>query len=47
DLKVHYIDIVDGRGLVILEPAEISREDLTLPEDVKKRIRESMRGARP
>jgi RecA-superfamily ATPases implicated in signal transduction len=27
DLKVHYIDIVDGRGLVILEPAEISRED--------------------
>ncbi|MCG2896641.1 MAG: KaiC domain-containing protein [Acidilobus sp.] len=47
DLKVHYIDIVDGKGLVILGPAEISREDLTLPEDVKRRIRESMRGARP
>jgi len=47
DLKVHYIDIVDGKGLVILEPAEISREDLTLPEDVKRRIRESMRDARP
>ncbi|MFP3402980.1 MAG: ATPase domain-containing protein, partial [Acidilobus sp.] len=47
DLKVHYIDIVDGKGLVILGPAEISREDLTLPEDVKRRIRESMKGARP
>ena len=47
DLRVHYIDIVDGKGLVISEPAEFSREDLTLPEDVKRRIRESTKESRP
>ncbi|MGC9210272.1 MAG: KaiC domain-containing protein [Acidilobus sp.] len=46
DLRVHYIDIVDGRGLVILEPAEFTREDLSLPEEVKRRIRESTKETR-
>ena len=39
DLRVHYIDIVDGKGLVIEGPAEFSREDLALPEEVRKKIR--------
>ncbi len=41
DLRVHYIDIVDGRGLVILGPAEFGKEDLALPESVMKKIARS------
>jgi KaiC domain protein len=41
DLRVHFIDIRDGEGLVLLGPANFSREDLALPEDVKRRIREA------
>ncbi|MGC9071676.1 MAG: KaiC domain-containing protein [Acidilobus sp.] len=46
DLRVHYIDIVDGRGLVISEPAEFSHEDLSLPEDVRRKIRQSTKETR-
>ncbi len=43
DLRVHYIDIVDGQGLLVKEPAEFSREDLALPESASRKIRESSR----
>ncbi len=47
DLRVHYIDIVDGRGLVIMGPADFGREDLTLPEEIRRKIRDSTREPRP
>ncbi len=47
DLRVNYIDIKDGEGLVILGPANFSKEDLALPEDVKRRIRSANKDLGP
>jgi len=38
DLRMHEIEIVDGRGLVILGPVEMRREDISLPSRVVKRM---------
>ncbi|MEN2974245.1 MAG: KaiC domain-containing protein [Candidatus Caldarchaeales archaeon] len=35
---LHEIDIIQGKGLVILGPVEMRREDLSLPKDVFRKI---------
>ena len=39
-LYLHEIEIVDGKGLVILEPVRARREDIALPGGVMKRVAE-------
>ncbi len=43
DLRMHEIEIVNGRGLVILGPVEMRREDISLPSRVMRRMREVQR----
>lgn len=43
DTRMYEIDIVDGVGIVVRGPVELRREDIALPEDVTKRIREARR----
>ncbi|MEM1640249.1 MAG: KaiC domain-containing protein [Acidilobaceae archaeon] len=38
DTRVHEIDIINGKGMVVVRPAVLVREDLVLPEDVTKKI---------
>jgi len=40
DLRVHEVTVEDGRGLVILGPVALSREDFALPEGVMRKIKE-------
>ncbi|HDN01819.1 MAG TPA: KaiC domain-containing protein [Candidatus Bathyarchaeota archaeon] len=37
-LVMHEIDIVPGKGLVIVKPVDMRREDISLPADVSKKI---------
>ncbi|MCE4599444.1 MAG: KaiC domain-containing protein [Desulfurococcales archaeon] len=39
DMRLHVIDIIDGRGMIVKGPTRLRREDFALPEDVKRRIR--------
>ena len=38
DLRMYEIEIADGRGMVVLGPVGLRREDLVIPERVKWRI---------
>ncbi|MEM1927913.1 MAG: KaiC domain-containing protein [Acidilobaceae archaeon] len=38
DTRVHEIEIVDKKGMIVKGPAVVSRGDLALPEDVSRRI---------
>jgi len=38
DLRMYEVNIVDGRGLVVLGPTGLRREDVALPEEVRRRI---------
>ncbi len=38
DTRVHEIDIVDGKGMVVLGPYKLTREEVSMPIDVVKRI---------
>ena len=38
DLRMYEIDIVDGKGMVVLGPVGLRREDVAIPEKVKWRI---------
>jgi len=40
DLRLYEIKIVDGKGLVVVKPVELRREDLALPANIMRRIRE-------
>ena len=44
-LRLHRVEIIDGRGMVVGEPVEARREDTVLPERVARRIREASREA--
>ncbi|PNV77156.1 MAG: KaiC domain-containing protein, partial [Thermoproteota archaeon] len=41
DLRMYEIEIVPGRGMDIIGPAEISKEDYALPKKVMDRIAEA------
>ena len=43
DLRLHEIEIVDGRGMVILRPTEERAEDHALPPSVRDKIRRHSR----
>jgi len=40
DLRVHEIEIVDGRGMIIKRPTHMRREDFALPEKVSRKLAE-------
>lgn len=42
---LHEIDIVSGKGLIILGPVDRRREDLDLPKEISKKIIESRKKA--
>jgi len=44
-LNLHQIDIVKGKGLVILGPVEARKEDVTLPKDVVSKIKKAIEKA--
>jgi len=41
DRRMYEVDIVDGLGLVVKRPTMFRKEDISLPESVVRRIRES------
>jgi len=41
-LRMHEIDIIAGKGLVIVGPVEMRREDVTLPREVAEKIRKTV-----
>jgi len=45
DTRMYEIEIVDGKGMRIKGPAGVTREDVALPEDVQRKIREARRKA--
>lgn len=40
-LKMHEIDVLPGKGLVVLKPTERRKEDISLPKEVLKKIKQS------
>lgn len=45
DLKLYEIEIMKGKGLVIVGPAGLRKEDVTLPKEVSDRIKRAAREA--
>ncbi len=43
DLRMYEIDIVDGKGMIILRPTEMRKEDVVLPYEVQKKIIENIK----
>ena len=43
DLRLHKIEIVDGEGMRVTGPVALRREDVALPGEVARRIRETRR----
>lgn len=41
DLRLWEIDIVNGKGIVVLNPAKVSKEDVALPRKVMQKIAEA------
>ncbi|MEM1537439.1 MAG: KaiC domain-containing protein [Candidatus Nezhaarchaeales archaeon] len=41
DLRLHLIDIVDGKGFVVLRPVELRKEDIVLPKSVVRKVLEA------
>ena len=41
-LQMHEINIVPGKGIVVIKPVEVRKEDITLPKQVMERIQRSM-----
>ncbi len=41
DTRVYEIDIVDGKGLVVLGPIDLTREEVSLPSSVIRKIAEA------
>jgi KaiC/GvpD/RAD55 family RecA-like ATPase len=38
DKRMYEIDIVDGKGIVVIGPTSLRKEDVTLPQKVTERI---------
>ncbi len=38
DLRMYEVEIIDGKGMNIVKPTEMRKEDTVLPSDVKKKI---------
>ncbi|MEL9929854.1 MAG: KaiC domain-containing protein [Sulfolobales archaeon] len=45
DTRMHEIEIIDGVGMRVKKATELGREDLSLPRDVIRRIKESKKEA--
>lgn len=45
-LQMHEVEIIPGRGIVIRGPADLRREDVTLPMEVTEKIHEAQRRRR-
>ena len=43
DLRMYEIDIIDGKGMIMLRPTEMRKEDVALPYEVQKRIIENIK----
>ena len=41
DTRMHEIEIIDGVGMRVKGPVDLRREDVSLPEDVMRRIKEA------
>ncbi len=42
DLRMYEIEIIDGKGMIVVKPTEMRREDYSLPYEVQKRIVENL-----
>jgi KaiC domain protein len=40
DTRMYEIDIINGKGMIVIGPASLRREDVSLPEDVMRRIKD-------